>query len=64
VDGKQVIFYSEKYAAKAKADCAPAVEKARSLIQDPSRYNRATSCGAAKYVKNLTFDAQTGDILE
>ena len=64
VDEKQVVFYSEKYALKAKADRAPALEKAKSLIQNPSRYNRATSNGAAKYVKNLTFDSKTGEILE
>jgi transposase len=64
VDEKQVVFYSEKYARKARADRAPALEKAKSLIRDPSRYNRATSGGAAKYVKNLTFDSKTGEILE
>lgn len=64
VDEKQVIFYSKKYALKAKADRAPALEKARRLIQDPSRYNRSTSNGAAKYVKNLTFDSKTGEIME
>lgn len=64
VDEKQVVFYSEKYALKAKADRAPALEKAKRLIQDPSRYNRATSGGAAKYVKNLTFDSKTGEIVE
>lgn len=64
MDEKQVIFYSEKYARKAKADRAPALEKAKSLIRDPSRYNRATSVGAAKYVKNLSFDPKTGEILE
>ncbi|WP_100013351.1 IS1634 family transposase [Lentibacillus sediminis] len=64
VDEKQVIFYSEKYAQKAKADRAPALEKAKKLIDTPSRYNKATSAGAAKYVKNLTFDKQTGEILE
>lgn len=64
VHEKQVIFYSEKYAAKAKAERAPAVEKARNLIRNPSQYTRATSSGAAKYVKHLTFDDQTGEILE
>lgn len=64
VDEKQVIFYSEKYARKAKADRASALEKAKRLIQEPSRYNRATSSGAAKYVKNLTFDAKTGEIMK
>lgn len=64
VDEKQVIFYSDKYAAKAREERAAAVEKARALIGNPSRYNKATSVGAAKYVKNLTFDATTGEILE
>ncbi|WP_010529451.1 IS1634 family transposase [Lentibacillus jeotgali] len=64
VDEKQVIFYSEKYAQKAKADRAPALKKAKDLIDTPSRYNKATSFGASKYVKNLTFDKKTGEILE
>lgn len=64
VDEKQVVFYSEKYARKAKADRAPALEKAKALICNPSRYNRSTSGGAAKYVQNLTFDSKTGEILE
>lgn len=64
VHEKQVVFYSEKFALKAKADRAPALEKAKALIQNPSQYNRATSHGAAKYVKDLTFDSKTGEILE
>lgn len=64
VDEKQVIFYSEKYAQKAKADRAPALEKAKDLIRTPSRYNKATSFGASKYVKNLTFDKKTGEVLD
>ena len=64
VDEKQVIFYSPKYAAKAKRDRAAALAKARDLIKNPARYNKSTSYGAAKYVKNLTFDASTGEVLE
>ncbi|MEQ6378754.1 IS1634 family transposase [Bacillaceae bacterium S4-13-56] len=64
VDEKQVIFYSRKYALKAKTDRAAALEKARDLVGNPSKYNRATSFGAAKYVKNLTFDKKTGEILD
>lgn len=64
VDEKQVIFYSRKYAEKAKADRAKALAKARDLVDHPSRYNRATSVGAAKYVKNLNFDKKTGEILK
>src|SRR5690625_4669322 len=64
VDEKQVIFYSRKYAQKARADRENALNKARDLAKNPSRYNRATAVGAAKYVKNLTFDKKTGEILE
>ena len=64
VDEKQVVFYSEKHALKAKADRRAALEKAKDLINNPGKYNKATSCGAAKYVKNLSFDPKTGEIFE
>jgi transposase len=64
VHERQVIFYSPKYAAKAKQDRAAALAKAMDLIKNPAKYNKSTSYGAAKYVKNLTFDADTGEILE
>lgn len=64
VHEKQVVFYSEKFALKAKADRAPALEKAKALIQNPSQYNRATSYGATKYIKGLNIDSKTGEILD
>jgi len=64
VHEKQVIFYSPKYAVKAKKDREAALSKAKELIKNPSKYNKSTTYGAAKYVKNLTFDATTGEILE
>ena len=64
VDEKQVIFYSPKYAVKAQQDRAAALAKAKDLIKNPAKYNKSTTYGAAKYVKNLTFDADTGEILE
>lgn len=63
IDKKQVIFYSEKYAQKAKTDRVSALAKAKDLDENPSRYNQSTSYGAAKYVKNLTFNKKTGEIL-
>ena len=63
IDEKQVVFYSPDYDRKAKADRAPALLKARDLVQNPSRYNKAVSYGAAKYVKNLVFDPKTGEIV-
>jgi transposase len=64
IDEKQVIFYSEKYARKAKADRAAALQKAKDLVSNPAKYNKSTSYGAAKYIKNLAFDSKTGEILE
>lgn len=63
IDEKQVIFYSEKYARRAKAERQPALLKARELVNNPGKYNKETSYGAAKYVKNLVFDKKTGEIL-
>jgi hypothetical protein len=63
MDEKQVVFYSPDYDRRAKADRAVAVEKAKELVKDPAKYNRATSYGAAKYVKNLVYDKKTGEIL-
>lgn len=64
VDEKQVIVYSDKYAEKARHDREQAVQKAKDLIKNPSRYDRAASYGAAKYIKNLVFDKDTGEIME
>jgi len=63
IDEKQVVFYSADYDRKAKADREPALMKARDLVKSPSRYNKAISYGAAKYVKNLVFDPNTGEII-
>jgi len=63
IDEKQVVFYSADYDRKAKADREPALLKARELVKSPSAYNKATSYGAAKYVKNLVFDPDTGEIM-
>src|SRR5699024_4072886 len=64
VDEKQVIFYSRKYAQKAKADRAEALHKGQELGHNPSKYNKASAYGAARYVKNLAFDKKTGEILK
>jgi hypothetical protein len=63
IDEKQVVLYSRDYDKKAKADRAHVIQKARDMESNPAKYNRATSYGAAKYLKNLTFDKKTGEIL-
>lgn len=63
VHEKQVVFWSEKYAKKAKYEREKVLQKARSLIEKPEAYKRATSIGASSYIKNITFDKKTGEIL-
>jgi transposase len=61
---KQVVFWAKKYADKAKAQREEVVKKAMALVADPKKYNKAITYGAAKYVKNLEFDKESGEILE
>ena len=64
VDEKQVVFYSDKYARRAKAEREASLIKANDLIKSPGKYNKATSYGAAKYIQKLEYDKETGEILE
>lgn len=61
---KQVVFWAKKYADKARAERDEVVKKAFDLVEDPKKYNKAITYGAAKYVKHLEFDKQTGEVLE
>lgn len=63
VHEKQVFFWSEKYAERSKADRAATIAKAQDLAKNPGSYTRATSYGAAKYVKKIDYDKDTGEIL-
>jgi len=60
---KRIVFWSKKYADKAKADREKVVLKANSLVNEPSKYTRSTSYGAAKYVKNIEYDKETGEVI-
>jgi hypothetical protein len=61
---KQLVFWAKKYADKAAAQRSELVKKAMGLVEDPSKYERATSYGAAKYVKDMVFDKDTGEIVK
>lgn len=63
LDEKQVAFYSPNYDKRAKADRTATIIKAKDMVSNPSKYKLATSYGAAKYVKNLVFDENTGEVL-
>jgi len=61
---KQVVFWSKKYEVKAAAERSELVKKAIELVKDPAKYDRATSYGAARYVKDIRFDKKTGEVLK
>jgi transposase len=63
VHEKQVVFYNKKYADREKAERETAVLKALDCVANPVKYDRATSYRAAKYVKGITYDKKTGEIL-
>ena len=64
VDQRQIVFYSKKYAIRAKAKRETALLKAKKLIDNPSAYTKATAYGCLKYVMNVEFDKDTGEIKE
>lgn len=61
---KQVVFWGKKYALKARAEREQVLKKAQELVANPQKYTKATSFGAAKYVTNVKYDEETGEVLE
>lgn len=64
VDQKQMVYYSEKYAKKQKADRGVMIERAKDLIKYPKKYDRVTSAGSTAYILNIAFDKSTGEIVD
>lgn len=64
IDEKQVIFYSPDYAARAKHEREVTIKKAYDFIANPSKYNSATSYGCTKYINNVNFNKETGEIIK
>jgi transposase len=62
IDQKQVIFYSKKYAKRARKQREVVIAKACDLIANPSKYQKSATYGAASYVGNIEFDKETGEI--
>lgn len=64
IEVKFVAFWSRKYERRARARREKVLEKSRELVASPGKYTRATHCGAAKYVKGVAFDKETGEAVE
>lgn len=63
IDQKQMVYYSEKYAKKQKADREAMITRARDIIEHPKKYDRITAKGSASYVQNISFNKDTGEIV-
>ena len=63
VDQKQMVYYSEKYAKKQKADREAMVARAKDIINHPKKYDRLTAKGSTSYIRNIAFDKSTGEIV-
>ena len=59
---KQMVYYSKKYADKQKHERDLAIKKAEDLIKYPGKYTQATSYGCTKYINNIRFNEETGEI--
>lgn len=59
---KQMVYYSKKYAERQKYERELAIKKAEDLINNPGKYTQATSYGCAKYINNIRFNEETGEI--
>ena len=64
VEVKVVAMWSRKYAERARHEREKVLEKSRQLVANPGAYTRATHYGAARFVKGVTFDRETGEVLE
>ena len=62
VEQKQVAFYSEKYAQRARYKREEAITKALEMIKNPGKYRRLFDFGAAGYIQNLKIDKESGEI--
>lgn len=63
IDVKVVAFWSRKHAERARHEREKLLQKAEQLVKSPGRYTKATHFGAAKYVKNIDFDEESGEVV-
>ena len=64
VDQKQMVYYSAKYAAKQKLERERTVARAVDLIKHPRKYDVVSAKGASGYVMNLSFNKDTGEVID
>lgn len=61
---REVAFWSREYAERAKHEREDMLEKARSLVKNPSAWKGRSRRGAGKYVKSTAVVPETGEAAE
>jgi transposase len=61
---KQVCVYSALYDARAKAARQDAIEKARQIVAHPGRLEYMLEGSAARYIDGVTYDKDTGEVID
>lgn len=64
IDEKHVCFFSRKYAERSRYKRQETIEKALKLVNSPSKYAKAESYGAMKYVVGMKLDKKTGELTQ
>lgn len=60
---KQMVYFSFKYKMKQRYEREKTIEKAKSIIKSPSKYNKATSFGACNYINNIAYNKEDGTVI-
>ncbi|MGL5041628.1 MAG: IS1634 family transposase [Culicoidibacterales bacterium] len=63
LDQKQIVFWSHKYAKRAKAKREEQIVKAQKIIDNPSNYRSKLDKGALSFINQDAFNAD-GEIIE
>ena len=62
LEQKWIVFYSEKYALRARHRRDETIAKALKMISNPAKYRSAVDYGAAGYIENIKIDKETGEV--
>ena len=63
IEQKWIVFYSKKYAERARHKREEVIAKALQMIKSPSKYQNSCDYGAAGYIKNIKLNKDTGEII-
>lgn len=64
VNVRQIVFFSEKYKKRAKADRDKAIEKAKNHIRQNPKNAAVNTHGANKYIEKTIFDGNSNTLVE